>query len=341
MRSFVFPGQGAQKVGMGYLLFDAYLEAQELFERANDALGYSLSELCFYGPGSELTLTQNAQPAILTVSVAMLRAIEANSDIRPDVVAGHSLGEYTALVCAGALEFEDAVRLVHKRGLYMQEAVPVGQGTMAAITRIAPEEVDQLCKDAVLDGEVLTPANYNSPVQTVIAGHVKSVKRAVEMVSERKASAKLLEVSAPFHCPLMAPAAEKLAEELQKVSFKAPTVPVVCNVEAEPITDPERISELLVRQMTASVRWTDSVRKMREMGVDEFVEVGPGTALTGLIRRIEEGVTLRNFERAEQVFDLHMDREEEQQRRVCKRTGKIVWDDGMVWDPEAPGAFGV
>jgi [acyl-carrier-protein] S-malonyltransferase len=340
MRAFVFPGQGAQTMGMGYLLFDAYMEAAEVFERANDALGFSISELCFYGPPSELTLTEHAQPAILTVSVAMWKALEANSDIRPDVLAGHSLGEYTALVCAGALELEDAVRLVHKRGKFMQEAVPIGRGAMAAITRVPADQAEQLCRDAVLEGEVLTPANYNAPLQTVVSGHAKSVKRVVELAVERKAGGRLLEVSAPFHCPLMAPAAEKLAEEIRKVTFKAPSVPVVCNVEAEPITDADRIPELLIRQVTESVRWTDCVGKMAEMGTKEFVEIGPGDTLTKLSRYIGVEAELRNFQDAEQVLELHTEREEDKERRVCRRTGKIVWDDGMVWDPEAPGAYG-
>lgn len=337
MRAFVFPGQGAQKVGMGQDLVDAFAVARKLFEQADAALGYSLSKLCFEGPEEELKLTANAQPAILTVSVALLRAIEEQEELAPEIVAGHSLGEYSALVCAGALAFEDAVRLVHKRGLFMQEAVPVGQGAMAAVLNMEPAAIEALCQEAA-EGQVLCPANFNSPKQTVIAGHATAVQRAMKLVKEKRGVAKELPVSAPFHCPLMEPAAARLAKELEQVRFKDPTIPVVTNVEAAPNSDGSRVAALLARQVTAPVRWTDSVRKMIELGVTEFHEVGPGRALSGLIKQIEKEAQVTNFETVEQVEALAWDRQEG--RKVHRKSGKIVWDDGLVWDPNEPGAFG-
>ncbi len=337
MKAFVFPGQGAQKVGMGQDLVQAIPVAREVFDQADEALGYAISKLCFEGPEDELMLTANSQPAILTLSIALLRAIEAQEELTPEIVAGHSLGEYSALVCAGALSFEDAVRTVHKRGLFMQEAVPVGEGAMAAVIGMDPEDVAGLCSDAA-EGQVLCPANYNSPRQTVIAGHTAAVKRAVALVKERGGVGKELPVSAPFHCPLMEPAAVKLAAELEQVSFSDPSIPVVTNVEAAPNEQGPRARELLVKQVTASVRWTDSVKKMLELGVTEFHEIGPGRTLCGLIKQLDRELTTNNFETPEQVEALAWELQEG--KKVHKKSGKIVWDDGLEWDPNAPGAFG-
>jgi [acyl-carrier-protein] S-malonyltransferase len=275
-----FPGQGSQKVGMGRALHDAYAEARDVFGEADQALGYSLSKLCFEGPEAELTLTTNAQPAILATSVAALRALEARSPVRPVAVAGHSLGEYSALVAAGSLALADAVRLVHMRGKFMQDAVPAGLGAMAAIIGLSGDDVAAVCREAAGD-HVVSAANLNGAGQVVIAGHKDAVDRACAAAKARGAKmAKLLNVSAPFHCALMQPAAERLAAELARVDFSRPRVPVVTNVEAEPNEDAARVAELLARQVTAP-----SAGKSRcsasPPGRDAAVEVGAGAVLPG------------------------------------------------------------
>lgn len=295
-QAFIFPGQGSQYAGMGKELADNFPVAGELFEEADDALGFKLSALCFSGPEEELKLTTNTQPAILTVSVAAFRVVQAEKGLSADFVAGHSLGEYSALVAAGALSFADAVKTVRARGAFMQEAVPVGTGAMAAILGAEPEILAEICAEAA-QGEVVSPANFNSPGQVVIAGHATAVNRAIEIAKGRGyRKAMLLPVSAPFHCSLMTPAGERLAGVLAGISVAPPSLPVITNVEAEPNQDPARVKELLVRQVSAPVRWEDSVRRMVELGVTRFVELGPGKVLSGLAKRISKDASTCNVE---------------------------------------------
>jgi [acyl-carrier-protein] S-malonyltransferase len=287
--AFIFPGQASQFQGMGKELFQKYPVCREVFERADEALGFSISQLCFQGPEDKLQLTENTQPAILTVSVAAWKLLE-NHGYKPDFVAGHSLGEYSALVAAGAITLEDAVAVVRKRGQFMQEAVPINQGKMAAIIGVNREEVEMICTEAA-QGEVLAPANYNSPVQTVISGSAMAVDRAVKLAKERGIhQAIILPVSAPFHCSLMAPAQKKLAVELDKIEFKDLAFPLVTNVDAEPIIKGEKTRACLIRQVTSPVRWVESINRLIEDGVSRFVEVGPGQVLSKLIRRIDKSV---------------------------------------------------
>jgi [acyl-carrier-protein] S-malonyltransferase len=290
--ALLFPGQGSQKVGMGRALHDADAEARALFAEADDALGYALSKICFEGPEAELTSTANAQPAILTVSIAALRFLRARVAVAvaPLAVAGHSLGEYSALVAAGALRFADAVRLVHLRGQFMQEAVPAGVGAMAAILGLGADEVAAACRE-VAGAEVVSPANLNGGGQVVIAGHKAAVERACAAAKARGAKRAVpLAVSAPFHCALMQPAADRLAAELARVEITASEVPVVTNVEAAPNQDPTRVRELLTRQVTAPVRWEESVGRLASMGVTRAIEVGAGNVLAGLVRRIAPAI---------------------------------------------------
>jgi [acyl-carrier-protein] S-malonyltransferase len=293
--AFIFPGQGSQAPGMGRELAENFPAARAVFEEADDALGFKLSELCFDGPAEDLQLTENTQPAILAVSVAALRALEAEGFRRPDFVAGHSLGEYSALVAAGALSLRDAVRVVRRRGRYMQEAVPVGAGAMAAVLGADVETVRAVCDEAREDGEVCGPANINSPGQIVIAGDAAAVERALPLLKERGARrAILLNVSAPFHCALMLPAQERLAAELGRVEFEDLTVPLVTNVDAAIIRRAAEARESLVRQVSSPVHWRESVELLAREGVDTFVEVGPGKVLSGLVRQTAPGTRVLN-----------------------------------------------
>ena len=291
--AFLFPGQGSQAVGMGKSLAEQYAVARHTFAEADEALGYKLSQLCFDGPEEQLKLTEITQPAILTVSVAAFRVL-AEKGLRPGFVAGHSLGEYSAHVAAGTLSFQDAVRTVRNRGKYMQEAVPVGVGAMAAILGLELERVTALCHDAA-QGEVCEPANINSAEQIVISGHKAAVERAATLATERGAKrAVLLQVSAPFHCSLMKPAQDRLAADLVALAFQKPAVPVVCNVDAALVTDVERSRDALVRQVTGAVKWEQSMRLLIAQGVQTFVEVGPGKVLCGLMRQIDRTKTALN-----------------------------------------------
>lgn len=287
--AFVFPGQGSQKVGMGRVWADASPEARQTFEEADEALGFPLSRLCWEGPEEELNLTANTQPALVAVSIAVHRALGALApELRPVAVAGHSLGEYSALVASGALGFADALRLVRRRGELMQQAVPVGVGAMAAIIGMDAEAIAQIAAESATAEEVCAVANYNGPAQTVIAGHKGAVDRAVALAKERGArKATILAVSAPFHSPLMRPAREGMAPLLAATDFQDPKVPVVTNVDAAPVTAGGAAREALVRQIDSPVRWVESVLGMEEaFGVETFVEVGPGNVLTGLTKRI-------------------------------------------------------
>ena len=293
--AFVFPGQASQYSGMGKELAEKYPVARAVFDEADKALGFSVSKLCFEGTEDELKLTANTQPAILTVSVAAGRVL-AEKGIAPDFVAGHSLGEYSALVAAGSVKFADAVKLVHKRGAYMQEAVPAGQGAMAAIMGLSPAVVQDACKRAA-EGEICSPANLNSPEQTVISGHAGAVKRAVEIASQLGAKRSMvLPVSAPFHSALMMPAQEKLEKDLNAAKFEDLQVPLVTNVDADSIRQGEEARSALIRQVTMPVRWEESMRMLLDEGVNTFVEVGPGRVLTGLMRQIERSVATLNVE---------------------------------------------
>jgi [acyl-carrier-protein] S-malonyltransferase len=293
--AFVFPGQASQYPGMGKELAEKYPVARAVFDEADKAVGISVSKLCFEGSEDDLKLTANTQPAILTVSVAASRVL-AEKGITPDFVAGHSLGEYSALVAAGSLKFADAVKLVRKRGTYMQEAVPAGQGAMAAIMGLSPAVVQDACKRAA-EGEICAPANLNSPEQTVISGHAGAVKRAVEIASQLGAKRSMvLAVSAPFHSALMMPAQEKLERDLNAIAFADLQVPLVTNVDADSIRQGEEARSALIRQVTMAVRWEESMRMLLDEGVNTFVEVGPGRVLTGLMRQIERSVATLNVE---------------------------------------------
>jgi [acyl-carrier-protein] S-malonyltransferase len=288
--AFLFPGQGSQKVGMGKAWAEAFPAAAAVFTEADHVLGFSLSRLCWEGPAEELQLTANQQPAILATSVAVLRVLEQQG-ICPELVAGHSLGEYSALVAARVLDLPDALRLVRRRGELMQEAVPVGEGAMAAVLGLPASAVGEVLAEAARDGEVCAVANLNSPEQTVIAGHRAAVERALPLLQGRGAKrAMLLPVSAPFHSPLMRPAREGLTPLLRQTSFRDPVVPVVCNVDARPVTGGDAARDALERQVDSPVRWVESVQWMAgEGGVRRFLEVGPGNVLCGLVKRIVAG----------------------------------------------------
>lgn len=296
MLAFVFPGQGSQYPGMGQDFAGNFAVARQTFEEANDALGFDLAKLCFEGPKEELKLTTNTQPAILATSVAALRVVQTETGLVPQYVAGHSLGEFSALVCAQGMDFADALRTVRQRGAFMQEAVPVGVGAMAALIGLDAADVEAVCSEAA-KGEIVAPANFNSPGQIVIAGHASAVERAMVLARESGAKRALpLPVSAPFHCPLMVPAGERLQEVLAGIPVAAPDVPVVTNVKAEPNQDESRIKELLVAQVSAPVRWQESIEKMAGLGVDRFIEIGPGKVLAGLVKRITREAAAQNVE---------------------------------------------
>lgn len=294
--AFLFPGQGSQYAGMGSALAADFAVARQTFEEADDALGFKLSSLCFNGPEEDLKLTANTQPAILAASVAALRTVRQETGLLPDCLAGHSLGEYSALVAAGALSFADALRTVRARGTFMQEAVPVGTGAMAAMLGMEPDELSSICQEAA-QGEIVSPANFNSPGQIVIAGHAGAVTRAIEIAKGRGfRKAMLLPVSAPFHCALMQPAADRLSSFLEQVTVHSLSAPVVTNVEASPNSDDSRVRGLLVTQVCAPVLWMQSVESMVDLGVTRCIEIGPGKVLSGLVKRIHKDITLYNIE---------------------------------------------
>src|SRR5687767_1883033 len=297
MIAFVFPGQGAQKDGMGKSLAQRFPICREAFDEADAALGDALSTMCFEGPEERLLLTENTQPAILAMSTAVCRLVESEG-IRPAFAAGHSLGEYSAHVAVGTLSFADALRTVRRRGRYMQEAVPVGHGAMSAILGLAAPAVAEACQAASAEaGAVVTPANLNAPGQVVIAGEAKAVTRAGEIAKARGARRVIaLAVSAPFHCPLMLPAQERLEPELRALAANAPAIPVVANVDGLPKTDAASAVEALIRQVSSPVRWEEVVRRLIADGARTFVELGPGTVLSGLIRKIDPAVTAMSIE---------------------------------------------
>ncbi len=288
--AFVFPGQGSQSTGMGKTLAEAYPEARQVFAEADEALGFALSTLCFEGPDDELRRTENTQPALLTVSVAAYRILSSKG-IKPDYVAGHSLGEYSALVAGGALSFSDAVQLVRKRGQFMQEAVPAGVGAMAALLRLPARELDGILAEAA-QGEVVSAANFNSPDQVVIAGHAGAVARAMELAKTAGAKrAVALLVSAPFHCALMKPAQQRMGRELEAVNFANLQIPLINNWQASEIRTGTEARQGLFEQIPNSVRWTDTIRHLAARGITRFVEVGSGAVLTGLLRNIDPALT--------------------------------------------------
>jgi len=299
--AYIFPGQGSQAVGMGKDLFDNYTAAREVFQAADDALSFSLSEMCFAGTDADLQLTANTQPAILTASIAAYRAMESEGFPKPAFVAGHSLGEYSALVAAGVLDFADAVRTVRKRGTYMQSAVPVGVGAMAAILGLDVATVEAGCAEAA-EEQVCSPANMNSPSQVVIAGNADAVDRACEILKEKGAKRAIkLNVSAPFHCALMTPAQERLEADLKELKYSSFFFPIVHNVDAAANDDAGKVCDKLTNQVSSPVRWLQSVEMMAANGVEKFIEIGPGKVLTGLVRQIRKDAAYANVENTESL----------------------------------------
>ena len=293
--AFIFPGQGSQRAGMGKELAEQFPAARAVFDQADQALGFPLSKLCFEGPEEELKLTANTQPALLTASVAAYRVLEEKG-IAPDYVAGHSLGEYSALVASGCLSLPEAVVTVRNRGTYMQEAVPAGQGAMAALLGLPLPKVQQVCEQAA-QGQVVAPANLNSPGQIVISGHKEAVERAAQAAKDAGAKrAVLLPVSAPFHSSLLQPAAARLENDFQRIRFGGLSIPLVTNVDAEVIETPQAARDALLRQVPAPVRWEESMRKLMELGCDCFIEVGPGKVLAGLLRQIDRSARALSVE---------------------------------------------
>jgi [acyl-carrier-protein] S-malonyltransferase len=295
--ALLFPGQGAQRVGMGAELAREFAPARRIFEEADDALGFALSQLCFEGPEDELRLTANTQPATLATSIAALRALEAESDFTAELAAGHSLGEYSALIAAGAISFADAIRAVRERGRLMQEACPPGQGAMAALLGLDREAVDALCAEVTTDTELAVPANLNAPGQVVISGHAAAVRRALELAKGRGGGASMeLKVSAPFHCPLMRPARDGMVPVLEKLTISPLRFGVIANVSAQVNRDPEQIKTLLLEQITSPVRWEESMTVLAGAGITETIELGEGRVLAGLMRRINRNIKVRASE---------------------------------------------
>ncbi len=300
--ALLFPGQGSQKVGMGKEAFDSSSLAQEVFTAADEALGFSLSDIIFNGPEEELKLTYHTQPALLTTSIALYELLQAELKITPAYVAGHSLGEYSALVAAGSLSFAEAVTAVHKRGQFMDQAVPAGIGAMSAVLNLDREILDQICEEVSTQGNFVQPANYNCPGQIVISGHSEAVKRAGEKALEKGARKVIpLPVSGPFHSALMQPAADKLMGVLAKLSFQDAKIPVVANVSAQPITNSSFIVMSLVTQVASPVLWEDTIRFLLSEGVDTFIEIGSGNVLAGLVRKVDRKVTMLNIQDPESL----------------------------------------
>ncbi len=303
--AFVFPGQGSQAVGMGQSFYNVLPWAKEAYGAADEILGFGLSKIALEGPPEELNKTENTQPALLVASLIALGALKASFPLEPVVMAGHSLGEYTALVASGALQFTDAVSLVHKRGRFMQEAVPSGTGAMAAVIGLDVPKVEEVCEAASEGESVVVPANINSPAQVVVSGSADAVERVTLLAKEAGAKRAIpLKVSAPSHSPLMAPAALRLAEELEGIEFERPNVPIVTNVEATATTDSKRFAELLTLQLTSPVRWVETVELMKSKGVEVIIEIGPGAVLTGLIRRIDKTIQTYNLATVEDLGEL-------------------------------------
>ena len=308
MIAFLFPGQGSQYIGMGADFCAGFAVARRTFEEAGDALGIDLAKLCFEGEAAALALTANAQPAILAASVAALRVVLEETEIRPDLVAGHSLGEFTALVASGCLGFGDAVRTVRKRGEFMQEAVPPGVGKMAAVLGLASEEVSGICAEVAGEGAVVSPANFNSPAQTVISGEAEAVEAASELAKEKGARRVVeLEVSAPFHCSLMEPAAARLRDVLSELDFHPIKYPVVTNTEARANADSSRVADILVEQVVSPVRWAESLEFLKDSGVSGFLEIGPSKVLSGLVKRTLKGVSCAGIEKTEELNHIKAD----------------------------------
>ncbi len=302
MRAFVFPGQGSQYVGMGRELYGAFLAAKRTFDESSEALEFDMVRLCFEGGTEELRLTANTQPAILTVSVAAWRVLYEETGLKPDFTAGHSLGEYSALVASGAIDFRDAVRVVRKRGEFMQTAVPNGVGAMAAVLGLSKNKVEEVCKEASTDGLIVSPANFNAPEQVVISGNKEAVERA-GVLSKSNGAKKVvfLDVSAPFHCVLMTSAARKLEEVLNVVEIHELKIPVVSNFDAKPNKDSSNVKKLLINQVVNPVRWDESVKTLYDLGVREFLEIGPGNVLSGLIKRTVSNVSVSNLEKLDHI----------------------------------------
>lgn len=299
--AFLFPGQGSQYVGMGKDLYNLFKVARETFEEADEALHFKISRLCFEGPWKDLKLTSNTQPAILTVSVSVLRVLQSETGLSPTLLAGHSLGEYSALMAGGAIDFVDAVRVVRARGQLIQEAVPVGKGGVGVVLGLNEMALKSICQEEA-QGEVITPANYNCPGQIAISGHLGAVKRAILLARKRGAKgAALLPVSAPIHSPLMESAGKRLGEVLRGITIRDACIPVVSNVDAQPHTSREKIKELLVQHVSVPVRWEESMRTMLSHSIRRFIEIGPGKVLLGLFKWINSDVTLANVEDMESL----------------------------------------